>query len=149
MCNAIATTAGIAIDMYKVMLDERTSIPALIKGLLDDARDLIREELQLFRAEMREEVSKLQTVAIAFSVAAVVGVLGGMLLAIALGGALAYFLHWPSWAGYGVVALVFLAGGYGLCLFARARMRVIRAIPNTTDTIKENIAWMQNKSVLR
>lgn len=139
---------GIAIDIETIM-DDRTSIPALIKGLLDDARDLIREELQLARAEIREEITALQTVTIAFAVAAVVGLLGGMLLAIALGGALAYFLRWPSWAGYGVMALLFLAGGYGLCLYARARLRVIRAIPNTTDTIKENIAWMQNKSVLR
>ena len=130
-------------------MDERTSIPTLIKGLLDDARDLMREELQLFRAEIREEVSALQTVAIAFAVAAVVGLLGAMLAAIALGGALAYFLKWPTWAGYGATAVLFLAVGWGLCLFARARMRVIRAIPNTTDTMKENIAWMQNKSVLR
>ena len=130
-------------------MDERASIPTLIKGLLDDARDLIREELQLFRAEIREEVSALQTVTIAFAVAAVVGLLGAMLLAIALGGAIAYFLHWPTWTGYGIVAILVLAGGYGLCLYGRARLRVIRAIPNTTDTIKENIAWMQNKSVLR
>jgi hypothetical protein len=129
--------------------DEQTSIPGLIKGLLDDARDLIREELQLARAEIREEVSALQTVTIAFAVAAVVGLMGAMLLSIALGGALAYFLRWPSWAGYGIVALLFLAGGWGLCLYARGRLSAIRAIPNTTETMKENLAWMQNKSVLK
>ena len=144
----VSGARGIAIDIEYVM-DERTSIPALIKSLLDDARDLIREELQLFRAELRDEVSALQTVAIAFAAAAFVGLLGAMLLAVALGGAIAYVLHWPAWTGYGIVAVLCLAGGYGLCLYARARMRVIRAIPNTTDTMKENLAWMQNKSVLR
>jgi fructose-specific phosphotransferase system IIC component len=129
--------------------DERTSIPALIKGLLDDARDLIREEIQLARAEIRDEVSALTSVVIAFAVAAVVGLMGAMLLSVALGGALAYALRWPSWAGYGVVAILFLAGGWGLCLFARGRLRVIRAIPNTTETMKENLAWMQNKSGLK
>jgi len=129
--------------------DEHTSIPGLVKGLLDDARDLIREELQLARAEIREEISALQTVTIAFAVAAVVGVLGVMLLSIALGGALAYFLRWPAWAGYGIVAILFLAGAWGLALYARGRMRAIRAIPNTTETMKENLAWMQNKSVQR
>jgi fructose-specific phosphotransferase system IIC component len=129
--------------------DEQTSIPGLIKGLLDDARNLIREELQLARAEIREEVSALQTVTIAFAVAAVVGLMGAMLLSVALGGALAYFLRWPSWAGYGIVAVLFLAGGWGLCLYARGRLSAIRAIPNTTETMKENLAWMQNKSVLK
>lgn len=126
--------------------DERTSIPGLIKGLLDDARDLIREEIQLARAEVREEISALRAVAIAFAVSAVVGLLGAMLFSVALGGALAYVLRWPAWAGDGVVALLFLAGGWGLCLYARGRLRVIRAIPNTTETMKENLAWMQNKS---
>ena len=129
--------------------DERTSIPTLIKGLLDDARDLIREELQLARAEIREEISALQTVTIAFAIAAVVGLFGAVLLSIALGGALAYFLRWPSWTGYGIVAVLFLAAGWGLCLYARARLRDVRAIPNTTATMKENLAWMQNKSVQR
>jgi hypothetical protein len=129
--------------------DEHTSIPGLIKGLLDDARDLIREELLLARAEIREEMSALQKVTIAFAVAAVVGLLGVMLFAVALGGALAYALSWPPWAGYGVVALLFLAAGWGLCLFARGRLRAIRAIPNTTATMKENLAWMQHKCELK
>lgn len=129
--------------------DEHTSIPGLIKGLLDDARDLIREELQLARAEIREEMTALQTVAIAFAVAAVVGVLGAMLLSIALGGALAYLLGWPSWGGYGIVSVVFLAGGWGLCVYGRGRLGAIRAIPNTTETMKENFRWMQNKSGLK
>ena len=34
--------------------DDRTSIPTLIRGLVDDARELIREELQLARSEIRE-----------------------------------------------------------------------------------------------
>jgi len=129
--------------------DERTSIPGLIKGLLDDARDLIREEIQLARAELREEVSALGAVVVAFAVAAVVGLLGAMLFSVALGGALAYFLRWPPWAGYAAVALLFLAGGWALCLYARGKLRAIRAIPNTTETMKENLAWMQNKSGLR
>lgn len=127
--------------------DERTPIPTLIRGLLDDARDLIREELQLARAEIREEISAAQTAVIAFAVAAAVGLMGAMLLSVAIGGALAYFLRWPPWAGYGITAVLFLAAGWGLCLYARARLKAIRAIPQTTETIKENMAWMQNKSV--
>src|SRR5437763_934281 len=104
--SVVALGGGIALDTDLHMRtgtgassmaehDEQTSIPGLIKGLLDDARDLIREELQLARAEIREEVSALQTVTIAFAVAAVVGLLGAMLLSVALGGALACFLRWP------------------------------------------------------
>jgi fructose-specific phosphotransferase system IIC component len=129
--------------------DERTSIPVLVRGLLDDARDLIREELQLARAEIREEISQVQSAAIAFAIAAAVGLMGAMLLSVAIGGAIAYFLRWPPWAGYGITAILFLAAGWGLCLYGRGRLRAVRAMPETTGTIKENLAWMQNKSVQR
>jgi len=129
--------------------DERASIPTLIRGLLDDARELIREELQLARAEIREELSAAQSAVIAFAIAGAVGLIGAMLLSVAIGGALAYFLRWPTWAGYAITAVLFLAVGWGLTLYARARLKAVRAMPETTDTIKENIAWMQNKSVGR
>jgi fructose-specific phosphotransferase system IIC component len=129
--------------------DDRTSIPTLIRGLLDDARDLIREELQLARAEIREEVSAAQSALIAFAVAAAVGLIGVMLLSVAIGSAIAYFLHWPAWAGYGSTAVLFFVASWGLVLYARARLKTIRAIPETKDSIKENIAWIQNKSGLR
>src|SRR5689334_13621482 len=123
--------------------DDRTSIPTLIRGLLDDARDLIREELQLARAEIREEVSAAQSALIAFAVAAAVGLIGVMLLSVAIGSAIAYFLHWPAWAGYGITAVLFFAASWGLVLYGRGRLKTIRAIPETKDSIKENIAWMQ------
>jgi fructose-specific phosphotransferase system IIC component len=131
------------------MAEEQTSIPGLVKGLLDDARELIREELQLARAEIREEISALQTVTVAFAAAAMVATIGVVLLSIAVGGAIAYFLGWPAWAGYGIVAVVLLGGGFALALYGRGRLRAIRAIPKTTEIMKENLAWMQNKSVLR
>jgi len=129
--------------------DERTSIPSLVRGLLEDGRDLIREELQLARAEIREEISQAQSAVIAFAVAAAVGLIGAVLISVAIGGAIAYFLHWPNWAGYGIVAILLLAAGWGSFLYARARLKAIRAMPETTDTIKENVAWIQNKSVQR
>jgi hypothetical protein len=82
-------------------------------------------------------------------IAAAVGLMGAMLLSVAIGGAIAYFLRWPPWAGYGITAILFLAAGWGLCLYGRGRLRAVRAMPETTGTIKENLAWMQNKSVQR
>src|SRR5439155_12381964 len=79
------------------------SIPGLIRGLLEDARDLIREEIALARAEIREEISAAQTVAVALGNAALAAFLGAVMLCITLGGAIAYFLNWPTWGGYGVV----------------------------------------------
>jgi len=126
-----------------------TSIPELIRSLLDDTRTLIREELALARAEIREELSTAQAVAVAFAGAALAAAIGAVLLAVAIGGAIAYFLNWPAWTGYAVIAVLLLAAGYGLVRYGRNRLAHVRALPQTTATVKENIAWMQSKSVQR
>jgi fructose-specific phosphotransferase system IIC component len=129
------------------MADQDTnSITALIRSLLQDIRDLIREEIALARAEIREEITTVQSVGIAFSSAALAALLGVTLLGIAIGGALAYFLGWPSWAGYGIVAVLFLIGAFAMVQYGRGRLARLRALPKTTQTVKENLAWMQSKS---
>src|SRR4051812_1184851 len=126
-----------------------TSIPELIRSLLDDTRVLIREELALARAEIREELSIAQTVAMTFVGAALAAAIGAVLLSVAIGGAIAYFLAWPAWTGYGIVAVLLLGTGYFLVRYGRNRVAHIRALPQTTATVKENLAWMQSKSAQR
>jgi hypothetical protein len=122
------------------------SIPGLVRSLLEDTRDLIREEIALARSEIREEMSAAQTVGIAFGAAAVAGLLGATILCVALGGAIADGLNWPAWAGYGIVAALLLGGAFFAARFGRTRLATIRALPKTTETMKENIAWIQSKS---
>jgi hypothetical protein len=122
------------------------SIPGLIRGLLHDTRDLIREEIALARTEIREEITAAQTVGIAFGSSALAALLGATLLCIAIGGAIAYLLHWPAWSGYGIVGALLLAASFALVQYARGRLARIRALPKTSDTLKENMAWIQSKS---
>jgi len=128
---------------------ERDSIAGIIRSLLDDTRELIREELALFRAEVREEIAAVQAVGVSFAIAAFVALIGSVLLAIGIGGGLAYLLGWPSWSGYLIVALLMLGGAFGLVVFARGRLATMRALPKTTETLKENMAWIQSKSARR
>ena len=122
------------------------SIPGLIRGLLHDTRDLIREEIALARAEIHEEITAVQTVGIAFGSSALAALLGATLLCIAIGGAIAYLLVWPAWTGYGIVGVLLLAASFALVQYARRRLARIRALPKTSDTVKENMAWIQSKS---
>ena len=123
------------------------SIKDLIRGVLDDTRELIREEIALARAELREELSKARTAAIAIGAAAVAGVIGVVMLCVAAGGALADLLEWPAWGGYGIVAFVLLAGALALVTVGKKRLTSIRALPKTVDSLKENVEWVQTKSV--
>jgi MFS family permease len=125
------------------------SIPSLIRSLLSDARDLIREELALAKAELREEASAARSVAIAFAAAAVVALIGLVLLSVALGGAVADLFNLPGWAGLGIVGVVMAIVAFVLVGRGRAQLTNIRGLPRTQETLRENITWMQSKSSSR
>ena len=122
------------------------SMADLIRTVLTDTRDLIREELALARAEIREQLSTAVTAGASFGAAAAAALLGFVLLAIAVGGLIAYALGWPAWAGYGIVAIVLLVISCGLWVAGQRRFARIRTLPRTTETLKENLEWIQNKS---
>jgi hypothetical protein len=85
---------------------------------------------------------------VAFGGAALAGVCGLILMCVALGGAIAYMLGWPAWAGYGIVAILLLGGAYGLVKYGSSRLAALSsALPETRQTVKENVQWMRNRSV--
>ena len=125
------------------------SIPSLIRSVLNDARELIREELALAKAELREEVSAARRVAIVFTSAALLALLGLVLLSVALGGAVADLFNLPTWAGLGIVSVIMTVAAFVLVNRGRAQLTNIRGLPKTQETLRENITWMQNKSSSR
>ena len=128
------------------MEDTTASISGMIRSVLDDARELIREEIAVARAEIREEMSSAQTVGMAFGAAIIAGVTAVVLLCAALGGAIADLFNWPTWAGLGAVAV--LVGGLAFFAFryGQGQLGNIRALPKTAATLRENIAWIHDKS---
>ena len=125
------------------------SIPGLVRSVLDDARELIRQELALAKAEIREEVSAAQAVAIAFTGAALLALLAVILLSVALGGAIADLFNLPTWAGLGITAVLMAAGAYVFMNRGKARLANVRVLPRTQASLRENMAWIQSKSSSR
>lgn len=114
------------------------SIGGLVRGALDDVRDLIREEVALARAELRQEMSKASGAAVQFGIAGAALLFAGVcfLVAIALG--LAALLDWPAWAGFAVVAGVLAAIGAFTFAGGRRAVKTVQPLPRTMHTIKEN-----------
>ena len=113
------------------------SVPSLIRGALDDVRELFREELALARAEMREEFGKASSSAAKFGAGGVALWFATtfLLATIALG--ISALLEWPAWAGFGVVALVLAIVGAVLVMSGRSALREVRPLPRTLQSMKE------------
>lgn len=111
-------------------IEQRTSLRTLVGEVADDARDLVRGELELARAEMDRKVDRVITGAIS--------VFGGMMLAyaglvvvlIAAAQALARVL--PDWAASLIVGGVILTIGGILALVARRTLALSAMMPERT-----------------
>lgn len=122
------------------------SLTAAVGRIIDDVRELFREEVALARAEIRQEVSAYSGAAIQFGAGAVAGgfALAFLLLAIAQG--FAMLVNWPVWAGYLAMAIVLGIGAAVAIQSARKRVRTVPAVPpKTVATLKETKEWIQDR----
>lgn len=124
----------------------KTTIPALIRDVVSDARQLIHEEILLARAEAREQAGEAKTLGLIAGAAVLCALTGIVLIAAAIGVALAGLLDWPLWAGIGIVAVLFCVGGFVLYSMGRSRAATLQIMPKTRASLQENIAWIQRKS---
>src|SRR4029450_7884801 len=88
------------------------STVSLIRGILNDLRTLIREEIALARVEMREQAGRARAAALSFGIAAAALAFGAIFLLVAIALGIANLLGWPAWTGFLIMALVLSIGGY-------------------------------------
>ena len=127
-------------------LTHHESIGGLLRGILTDVRELVREELALARLEMREQANRARLAIALLAAAAVALALGTVFLLIAIANGIAYALGWPVWAGYLVVALLLAIGGTVGLTAGRQRLRNVTPLPQeTVATLKENSQWIAKR----
>ena len=115
-----------------------TSVAGLVRGALDDVRELFREEIALARAEMRAELSKVTASAVRFGAGGVALWFAAMFLCVTLALGITSVTGWPAWAGFGIVALLLAIVGAALVMAGRSAIREVRPMPRTVQTVKEN-----------
>jgi uncharacterized membrane protein YqjE len=122
------------------------SIPELIRGILNDLRTLVREEIALARVELREQAGRAKAAAFSFGIAAGAGALAGLFLLIAVAMGIADLFGWPMWAGF--LATAVLLGIVGGVAFVSGRQQIARLHPvpeETVSTLKENSEWIARR----
>jgi uncharacterized protein YacL len=115
----------------------------LLKQLSEETATLVRQELELAKAEIATTGKKAGIGAGLFGAAGVVGLL-------ALGALTAFLIlvlntFMPAWLAALIVTLVY--GGVAAVLALRGRDKIKQAAPpapQTVETIKEDIEWAKN-----
>jgi uncharacterized membrane protein YqjE len=131
-----------AVDNGRDLREQPTG--ELLKQLASETTTLVRQELELAKAEMREKGRKAGPGFGMWGAAGVVSLAAlGALTAffiLALDGAL------PNWAAALIVAAVY--GGIAAVLYARGKQRVDEAgspaPKQTIETVKEDVEWAKH-----
>jgi protein-S-isoprenylcysteine O-methyltransferase Ste14 len=120
------------------------SLTRLVSGIVDDAQELMGQQLALLKHEIRKDLreAKEATLTLVMS-GALMGI--GLLL---LGFMTVYLLNWlaspqlPMWVCFSIVSC--LLGLSGLLLYWRARQKLDALTPLPEDSMtamKENLQW--------
>jgi hypothetical protein len=120
------------------------SITHTIGRLIDDVRELFREEVALARAELRQEVSAFGTAAAAMGTGAAAGVFALAFLLLGLAQAFAALVGWPAWGGY--IAMAIVLGIIAAVALTVGKKKVPSVqMPQTVESIKETKEWMKDR----
>ncbi|TQM79043.1 putative superfamily III holin-X [Saccharothrix saharensis] len=126
-----------------VPADEDTSLGQLIGDLTEDLSRLMRQELELAKAEIRQEAGKAGKAAGMLGAAGFAGYMTAVLLSLALAFGLATFMG-LGWATL-VVAVLWGIAGFALFSAGRSRLRKVNPKPERTiETLKEDVEWARH-----
>jgi len=124
-------------------LEPDTSLPELLSRLSSDFGELVSTQVELAKVEIKEEIARAGKGAGLLGGGAFVGYLAVILLSFAAAWGLAEimpegFAFLIVGAVYSVVAIVLLRTG-------REQMRSVQAVPETTETLKEDVQWAKQQ----
>lgn len=119
------------------------SVAALASGIVHDFQELVKQQMELFRHEVKAEVSKAREATVSLVVGT--GLLGLGCLLVSLG--LAHLLSWlapslPLWGSLLIVGGLLGAPGAALSYFACQQFRASHVLPEeSAEALKENLEW--------
>jgi hypothetical protein len=118
------------------------SLTSLVTGLINDGQELLKQQLALFKTEVREDLRKTREAMTSLALGAVVLFVGGILLCLVPVYLLRELAGWPLWGSYALVGGVIAAVGVLLTVLGIQQLKSFNPLPDkTAEGIKENVEW--------
>jgi hypothetical protein len=118
----------------------------LVSGILNDGQELLKQQLNLFKAEVKSDFEKTREASIPLFIGIGVGLNGALLLSFML----VYLLQWlfpnvPLFCWFGLVGILGVGGGWALFHAGKTKMASFNPLPDqSAQALKENVQWIMN-----
>ncbi len=123
------------------------SFVSLLGGIATDATELLLQEMKLTKLEVKYELGKAKSAAIALGFGIATIAAGGILLMLTLVHLLDALTVIPLWGCYGIVGGVLGVLGGGLLATGKKKAEDLDVVPEpTVERIKETAQWLTQQT---
>jgi uncharacterized membrane protein YqjE len=122
---------------------QEPSVASLATGIIHDFQELVKQQLELFKHELKADVRKTREVVASLAVGLVLLSLGGIVVCFGL----AELLFWLApvlqrWGSYLIVGGLVSVVGVGLSYYGYQEFRASNLLPEeSAEALKENLEW--------
>ncbi len=153
MANELHSPAAVGTDHAAT----EPGLAATLKGVVDDAIELMKQQMIMLKAELRSDFRKVIAGLIPLACGVAPLLLGGLMLCFTL----VHLIHWatlpagsqadpatiPLWGSYAIVSAGFLLTGGILLGVGVYRLKTVNPLPEqTAHALEENLKWLMNKN---
>lgn len=119
------------------------TITELVSGVINDAQKLVKQQIDMFKSEFKEDLSRTKKAAVLGGISIAALAVGGFALIFAIVAILErVFPSLPPWGAWSLFSGVFLAVGIVLGLMARNLFESFNPLPDKTfNALTENLTW--------
>ena len=120
------------------------SLTQLLSGIVGDAQNLLKQQLAMFRTEIKMDVRRTKQALVALICGTAIASIGVILLCFGLVyGLEALVPSLPLWACFAIVGGVFAIGG-GIAFYSAVRQfQEFNPLPDeSAQALKENVQWI-------
>jgi uncharacterized membrane protein YqjE len=117
----------------------------VLRDIIGNVQEMVRGEVKLAKAEIREEAQKTFAASKLLAIGAVIGLYGGLFIMLAVVYGLSLVL--PAWAAALIVGVVLSGAAYGMISAGRQDLSNVNPTPAlTVESVKENVEWMKDRT---
>jgi Putative Actinobacterial Holin-X, holin superfamily III len=119
------------------------SVTSLVAGIVHDAQELLEQQFSLFKHEVRTDIAKVKGGMNVVGLGFAVGLIGGVLLGLALVALLQEFApQLPLWGCYAICGVAVLGLGGAIYAAGWAMLKSVHPLSDeTAEALMENIQW--------
>ena len=121
------------------------SVTRLVSGIVSDAERLFRQQIEMVRAEFKEDLRRTKQVVLAFAVGAVLTTVAVVMLIVAAAHLLHEQANLPMSASWGIVGGACLLIGIIAAVVGGRILASYNPLPDKSfHALQENVSWITN-----